>query len=127
MTQELVYRRESLSLRLVEEDDVLRLIWAGISAEKDPEEFLEPIIQDFLEKGRNSKRQMEMDFTALEFMNSLTLKPIIRLLYAIKKDKDKLGLRIRIKYSKSVLWQEVNFRSLKVMRTPENRITFEAV
>lgn len=127
MNREQIFRRENLELKIVEEDAAVRLYWQGVSAEKDPTEFLDPIIADFFERARDGSRELQMDFTRLEFMNSLTLKPIIQLLYSIKKDRDNLGLRIKIRYAKSVLWQTVNFRSLKALRTSDNRIEFEAV
>jgi len=59
-----------------------------------------------------------MNFLKLEYMNSSTITPIIRMLESTKKSTE----NISILYDKSKKWQDLCFTALKIFETKDSRI-----
>ncbi|MCB1323644.1 MAG: hypothetical protein H7A21_16185 [Spirochaetales bacterium] len=112
-------QHDDLQLELVTEQETIRLNWFGRSLEKDPEEFLEPAIARALELGRANEACIEMDFRELTYMNSVTLKPLIRFLHDVRDGNE----RVRIFYDGELKWQALNFGVLRRLADKEGRIS----
>ena len=59
-----------------------------------------------------------LDFQALEYMNSSTITPVIRVLNEAKKGQG----RLLVLYKKAAKWQELSFSALTIFETDDKRI-----
>lgn len=121
MSEIKVYQSDDLRIEMHSMPDQLNLIWSGKSEEIDPDAFVQPILDEFLNRARMSRRGMKMDFQQMDYINSLTLKPIIKLLYNIKNHADSLS----IVYNGRERWQEVNFRAMQALDSGDGRISVQ--
>lgn len=110
----------ALSLELTEGADELRVRWIGKSADREPGKFLAPLFQDLLTTA--AQRCLVMDFTQLEYMNSSTFTPLVKLLVEARR----LQARVRLEYSRERKWQALSFVALKSFATPDGRISLLA-
>lgn len=114
------YENKALCIEMTESSEDLTLTWKGKSLDRDPGIFLTPILLDALRRAGDSKR-LVLDFETLEYMNSSTIMPIIKLLNEIKIG----GQKVSIHYKKSQKWQDLSFSALKVLQTRDGRIGIE--
>jgi hypothetical protein len=108
--------RNSLSITCRDEPGRLLLMWNGKSDERNPAMFLTPMLDAALE--RLGDRELVLNFRSLEFMNSSTITPIIKMLDRSRQLKS----RVTLIYRKALKWQELNFSALSVFETPDGRI-----
>ena len=59
-----------------------------------------------------------MDFRKLEYMNSSTITPIIKVLDRAKRGKN----HITVIYDKTLKWQELSFSAMEIFQTKDKRI-----
>ncbi len=100
------------SLRVVFEegsDSSLLLIWQGRSEERDPADFLNPFLSSIVEKVGNNR--LICDFRALEYMNSSTIPPVIRMIKKLHLD----GKTVKIVFRRDSLWQNATFRAMRAI------------
>lgn len=109
---------DALSLRLVETDDNIRLEWTGMSMAREPGAFLVPILSRALDTGLQIGKPLVVDFRQLEYLNSSTITPVIRILEHARRGRS----AVRIVYDKSLKWQALSFTALELFRTPDGRI-----
>lgn len=100
----------------------LRLVWSGRSTDRDPGKFLMPIFQDLLERVRGDPKRITMDFTKVEYMNSSTFAPIVKLLDMARRSSSSVTLE----YTQSRKWQTLSFSALRTFETPDGRIAVRA-
>lgn len=100
----------------------LRLVWSGRSTDRDPGKFLMPIFQDLLERVRGDPKRITMDFTKVEYMNSSTFAPIVKLLDMARRSASSVTLE----YTQSRKWQTLSFSALRTFETPDGRIAVRA-
>jgi hypothetical protein len=112
------YTDDALTLRLFETDDAIRLEWSGMSMARDPGKFLVPILSRALDTGLQSGKQLVIDFRRLEYLNSSTITPVIRILEHARRGRS----AVRIVYDKTLKWQALSFTALELFRTPDGRI-----
>jgi hypothetical protein len=105
-----------------EDDSRIYLDWKGRSKDKNPAYFLTPILTKALDKSKRENKDMVMDFRHLEYMNSSTITPIIKILERVKNGQSK----VNILYDKTLKWQELTFCALEVFQTEDHRIVIEA-
>jgi hypothetical protein len=112
----------TLTLQVDEGDDI-SVLWIGKSSDRDPGQFVTPILTSILERAANGTKRILLDFRQLAYMNSSTITPIIRLL-----DEAKRGTthRITIIYDKSAKWQDLSFSALKAFATKDDRIRIQS-
>jgi hypothetical protein len=113
----ITFQNNDLSIDMTESSDVVSLVWIGKSIEREPVTFIAPILVEALKRSGNEKR-LVMDFEKLDYMNSSTITPILRILNEIKLSAQS----IRILYSKAKRWQDLSFSALKVLQTRDGRI-----
>lgn len=100
----------------------LRLVWSGRSTDRDPGKFLMPIFQELLERVRGDPKRITMDFTNVEYMNSSTFAPIVKLLDMARRSASSVTLE----YTQSRKWQTLSFSALRTFETPDGRIAVRA-
>ena len=112
------YTDDALALRLFETDDAVRLEWSGMSMAREPGKFISPILARALDLGLQSNKPLVIDFKSLEYLNSSTITPVIRILEHARRGHS----AVRIVYDRSLKWQALSFTALELFRTPDGRI-----
>lgn len=115
------FKNYDLELLLQENNDNISLIWKGESTEREPGIFLTPVFDQILAMHEKTKKKIVMDFRTLNYMNSSTVTPIIRLIDTIRKGKQE----ILILYQSNLNWQELCFSALYVFITKDRRIDIQ--
>ena len=108
MAAKTTFEHADLTILLTETVRGATMSWRGTSDARDPSAFLEPVFGRVIDLVGG--RDLTIDFTGLEFMNSSTVSPIIALL---KKLNEK-GIRSRVVFG-SDDWQRVHMRCLRTI------------
>jgi hypothetical protein len=113
---------DALSIELLETEAEVRLEWRGRSSDRQPDVFLVPVFQRALERGEDGRRTVVMDFAAMEYMNSSTFTPLVKLLEQAARGAH----RVRLEYSQARRWQTLSFSALKAFETTDGRVSIHA-
>src|SRR5262249_8783251 len=89
----------------------LLVTWRGRSVARDPSAFIWPVLQHVLAQA-NGKRVI-LDFCHMEYMNSSTLTPLVRMMEQAKRDNVSVSLR----YDSKLKWQALAFSVPELMGT----------
>jgi hypothetical protein len=84
---------------------------------------MSPILGDALRRAVETGKGIVMDFQKLEYMNSSTITPVIRILHEAKKN----GSKVHVIYQKGLKWQELSFSALTIFQTDDGRIQIRGV
>ncbi len=112
------YVENDLTLDLTQSPGELRLTWRGKSSDREPSRFLAPILSDALERARVAGVPLAMDFSALEYMNSSTFTPVVKVL----DESRRLHVPVVLEYSTARKWQALSFSALRTFETLDGRI-----
>ncbi len=112
------FTSHSLTLTVSEETTTVLVIWQGRSTAREPAEFLVPILNKALDRATELRRPLTLDFRAIEYFNSSTITPVVRMLEEAKRR----GASLIINYDKKLRWQELSFSALQVFHTGDQRI-----
>jgi len=111
------YSDKSLTVEQFDPPEELRLVFKGRSNERDPSKFLTPLFNtSLLQVG--GPRALVLDFRNIEFMNSSTFTPLVRLLEEVRKGTTS----VRLVYAAQVKWQTLSFSALKVFESGDGRV-----
>jgi hypothetical protein len=108
----------TLTLELAESPERVVLAWKGKSNDREPARFLVPVLEKALSRGEGGKREVVLDFSALDYMNSSTFSPLVKLLDQAAKG----GHRVSLVYSQARKWQALSFSALKAFETGDGRV-----
>lgn len=117
------YKSNLLTLQVEENDTAINIKWIGKSADRTPGVFINPILNDALVKSSAANKEIMMDFKDLEFMNSSSIAPIVKILDRAKRGSNK----VTIMYRKALNWQELSFSALVVFQTKDDRIQIKGI
>ncbi len=81
------FNNELLVISVTEGSDYINIHWAGKSIERQPSSFITPILIKYLKKSISQEKRMILDFCNIEYMNSSTITPIIKILERAKRSK----------------------------------------
>lgn len=118
MEQPEIFENNLLKITVQNEKDQIEVKWNGKSVERDPGTFITPILLNVLELSSSSNKVITMDFTELEYMNSSTITPIIKVLERAKRSNNHLT----VVYKRSLKWQDLSFSALEIFQTPDQRV-----
>jgi hypothetical protein len=118
MPQKNTYHKNQLELELEEGKDSANVIFRGKSADRDPSEFIMPILLESIDICLKKGFRLIIDLQNLEFMNSSTITPITKIIELGKTKK----IPITLIYRKSIKWQELNFSALRIFESKESKI-----
>ena len=107
----------------METDDSIITEWSGKSVDRNPSKFITPLLANLLERNGNSKKTLILDFQKLDYMNSSTITPIIKILERAKRGK----VQLVVKYNKLLKWQDLSFSALKIFQTKDKRVEIRGV
>ncbi len=113
------FKDGTLEIAIENMEDSVLMSWKGVSDSRNPSGFLNPYFEKLIEEMKNLT--LVIEFKDLEYMNSSTIPPIIRLL----KNLDSNEIATTIVYDINSTWQEVSFKALKTISTMLPRITVE--
>ena len=107
-----------LKVEVKETIDSIVTNWTGKSVDRNPSKFITPILVNLLERSNEVKKRFILDFQKLEYMNSSTITPIIKIL---ERAKNRNG-QISVIYNKLLKWQDLSFSALKIFQTKDKRV-----
>ncbi|MDY7031949.1 MAG: hypothetical protein SVY10_08570 [Thermodesulfobacteriota bacterium] len=112
-----------LNIEVTEKSDSIHMKWTGKSIDREPAKFLTPILVDLLEKGSDKNIRICLDFRKLDYMNSSTITPVIKILERAKRGK----IPITVLYRKSLKWQELTFSALEIFQTKDQTVQIKGM
>lgn len=118
----MIQTQGELSIESIDEADALRFRWTGKSNARDPNSFLAPLLQEAAARAVKEDKPIVLDFTGMEYMNSSTFSPLVKMLHQAAKD----GMRVRVEYDKARKWQTLSFNALNALTTSDGRISLLA-
>ncbi len=123
MAKDQTYTNNLLTIQVEEQDDQIEVKWTGKSIDREPAKFISPILIQVLKAASALNKRIIMDFQQLQYMNSSTITPLIKILDRAKKGTNK----ITIFYHKATKWQELNFTALEIFQTDDNRLEIKGL
>ena len=117
------YESKDLKIHVLENDNSINVTWIGKSVDRQPSKFLSPILINTMEEAKQKTKRIILDFRKLEYMNSSTITPVIKVLDRAKKSI----ISLTILYNKALKWQELNFSALELFVTKDNRIEIKGL
>ncbi len=93
----------------IKDDAIITMSWLGRSENREPATVLNPYLAKIID-GLSGK-ELAVDFTKLEYMNSSTVPPIIQLLKNLEAKK----VVTKIFYDKESKWQAASFKALETI------------
>ncbi|GBF37027.1 hypothetical protein [Leptospira johnsonii] len=112
-----IFSEDQLQLEIINGDPI-EVRWLGKSVQRNPSQFIIPTLSDVMKRGSNENKMVVWDFTHLDYMNSSTITPVIKILETVKKGSGK----IRLIYNKDKKWQDLSFSALRIFETKDGRI-----
>jgi hypothetical protein len=103
---------KTLTLELADEGAEVVVRWLGRSTAREPRTFLQPVLQRMLDASLAQGKPLVLDFRELEYLNSSTITPVVRLLQAVKVQAG----RVVVRYRDDLQWQRLSFSALKVLQ-----------
>lgn len=123
MKQPEIFESGLLKITVQENETQIDVKWNGKSVERDPSTFITPILLNVLKLSSSSKKAIKMDFTELEYLNSSTITPIIKILERAKRGDNYLT----VIYKKSLKWQDLSFSALEIFQTQDRRVEIKGL
>ena len=115
------YSNDLLEINVTENDDEIIVHWSGKSIDRQPSAFITPILIKVLKKSLDRDKRMILDFCNIEYMNSSTITPIIKILERAKRGK----VSATVKYLGALKWQHLIFSALEIFQTKDKRIVIQ--
>jgi hypothetical protein len=112
-----------LQIELNENINSISMIWTGKSTHRKPSEFIAPILAETIKKSNATKKRIVLDFRRLDYMNSSTITPIIKVLERAKRG----AIQITLLYNKSLKWQDLSFSALEIFQTKDSKVEIKGV
>jgi hypothetical protein len=99
-------------------DGEVLVAWSGKSADREPGRFLIPALSALLGEARAERARLVLDFSALDYMNSSTFTPVVKILDEARRG----GVPITLVYSQGKKWQALSFSALRTFETPDGSV-----
>ena len=112
------YRSNLLEVEVEETDKSVVTKWTGKSVDRNPSEFIVPILTNLLERNNGTTKKIVLDFQHLDYMNSSTITPIIKILERAKRG----NVQLVVEYNKGLKWQDLSFSALQIFQTKDKRV-----
>jgi len=112
-----------LRIEVQEDNDSIVAYWSGKSVDRNPGEFITPILVVILKKSSDLRKRIILDFQKLDYMNSSTITPVIKILERAKRGK----AQVTVLYKKLLKWQDLSFSALKIFQTRDKRVEIKGL
>jgi len=93
----------------IQEGPTNNMSWVGKSESRDPSAILNPYFEGILDDLKG--KELNIEFTNLEYMNSSTVPPIIQLIKNLNSNE----IKSVIYYNKDSKWQAASFKALETI------------
>ena len=107
-----------LKIEVQENNDSIITYWTGKSVDRNPGKFINTILVDLFRKSSELKKRIILDFQKLDYMNSSTITPVIKVLERAKRG----NAQVTVLYNKLLKWQELSFSALEIFQTTDKRV-----
>ncbi len=112
------FKHDNLEI-ILEKGQKNKIFWRGISDNRDPYSIIDGYFTKVLDELKN--KELEIDFVELQYMNSSTVTPIIKLI----RDLNNNAVKTTVFYDKNLNWQLASFRALETIAKTLNHITIK--
>lgn len=112
-----------LRIEVQEDNDSIVAYWSGKSVDRNPGKFITPILVGILNKSSDLKKRIILDFQELDYMNSSTITPLIKILERAKRGK----AQVTVLYKKLLKWQDLSFSALEIFQTRDKRVEIKGL
>lgn len=102
-------RAADLWIHVQREASQVSVIWAGTSEAREPATYLLPYLDELVNELHGAL--VEVDFSAMDYMNSATIAPIVRFLRAL----DRHATKVRVLYDPTRTFQRTTFSAIKAL------------
>jgi hypothetical protein len=113
----------ALTLEVSAEPTQVRVRWSGRSTAREPGPFIVSVISRALDRAGRAHVPLVLDFQSVDYMNSSTITPVIRLLTQAQRT----GQPMRLLYKKDLKWQALSFTALAMFQTADGLIEISGV
>ena len=118
-----VFVNGALKIEVKVNNDTINVNWTGKSIDRKPDKFISPILVNVFKLCSTDDKRIIFDFCKLDYMNSSTITPIIKILERAKRGTGK----ITIHYDGTLKWQDLNFSALGIFQTQDQRIEIKGI
>ena len=112
-----------LKIDINENNNCINIKWTGRSIDRKPSTFITPILVSILNRSSDCNKRLVLDFRKLEYMNSSTITPIIKVLERAKRGTN----QVTVLYEKSLKWQDLSFSALRIFQTGDQRVEIKGL
>lgn len=113
---------KALTIEVSETEAEIRVHFKGRSNDREPGRFLMPVFTEALQRSDGGKRTVVLDLADIEYMNSSTFSPLVKLL----DDANRRGIPVRVLYNDKAKWQSLSFSALKAFESSDGKISIRA-
>lgn len=89
----------------------IKILWSGRCDFKNAASLLLPFLSDIIAQYKYSKKEFEISFLDLQYMNSASIMPILRFI----RDLNLNNIKSILIYNKNSKWQKKSFEALKMV------------
>lgn len=114
---------DSLTVTVADNTVTLNVLWNGEVTMRDPNKLLEPYLTELANQAAANSRNVILDFSAMTFMNSASLVPVLGALRMLREKE----VPTRVYYSKAASWQRVSYSCMLVLAKKLGGITIEYI
>ncbi|MFC1543164.1 hypothetical protein ACFL4K_01335 [Candidatus Neomarinimicrobiota bacterium] len=116
-----IYTQRMLTIEVAEGDHTINAVWRGKSIDREPGKFIMPILTRMVKTSISKNKRVTLDFREIDYMNSSTITPIIKILERAKRG----STQITVFYDKSLKWQDLIFSALTIFTTKDHRVEIQ--
>ncbi len=121
MAKPRVYVDSLLSISVSEDDEAITAVWSGKSIEREPGKFITPLLMRLIKRCGERDKRLLLDFRNIDFMNSSTITPLIKMLERAKRG----SARMTVIYDSESKWQELIFSALTIFSTKDDQVSLK--
>jgi hypothetical protein len=118
-----VFSDAALKLEILTEETQVRVRWSGKSTAREPGPFIVGVVTRALDRATRCSLPLVLDFQSVDYMNSSTITPVIRLLTQARRNSQ----TVRVVYARSLKWQTLSFTALNMFQTNDGLIEIRGV
>lgn len=123
MSKTELFTNDQLKIEVRENADSMDIRWMGKSVTRKPAQFITPLLVYVLNKSSDQQKRVILDFRNLDYMNSSTITPIIKILERAKRG----ATQITVLYEKAKKWQDLSFSALGIFQTKDGRVRIQGM
>ena len=102
-------KADNFEIKVINQNNQIKIQWFGRSEARNPAKLLNPYFENMLSKLKD--KQVAIDYTELEFMNSSTVPPIIKFI----KSCSQSASSIVVNYNMNLEWQTASFKPIQTV------------